>query len=102
MNRPELRACWLWTLGIGVVAIPLALVLGSGHVASKAGAYISAAFLLPSLLMWELVAPVAGSVIGGLASAAAQVVFLFAIVYLVRRVTEWAKERQSAAGSKSG
>ena len=91
MTRSELFACTAWTLASAAVLVPLALVAGSGH-ASISGVFgasvalVASLVLLPALLAWQMIEGVAGSVLGAIAAASAELACIFCLVYFVRRL----------------
>ena len=87
ITRSELINCSVWTLIVGVILVPTAMVLGSGHAPTGiVVAILATLFLLPAVASWELVGMPAGPVIGGITAAIAQFAWIFLWVYLVRRV----------------
>jgi cell division protein FtsW (lipid II flippase) len=95
--RSEIAKCTVWTLIVGAVLVPTALVLGSGHASTGfIVALVAVLFLLPSSLTWDVVGASAGPVVGGIAAAIAQFLWIFLWVYLVRRITVNRKRRVTA------
>jgi hypothetical protein len=91
MTRSEIISCGMWALIFGIVSVPIALVLGSGHAGSMVGAIFAVIFLMPAFILWMLVEPWGGSIIGGIAASCAQFGWLFFVVYLVKR---WISRRK--------
>jgi hypothetical protein len=91
MTRSEIISCGIWTLIFGIISVPIALALGSGHSGSMVGAIFAMVFLMPASIFWMLVEPWGGSIIGGIAAACAQFAWLFFLVYLVKR---WVSRRK--------
>jgi hypothetical protein len=78
--------CSIWTVLLGVIAVPAAMILGSGHASTGAVvAVLATLLLLPAVAAWQVVGMSTGPVVGGIAAAIAQFAWLFLWVYLVRR-----------------
>jgi len=99
MTRHELIACTGWTLGVGAVLVPSALVAGSGHVnvGGIAGAFVASFVLMPAYISWRIIEPIAGTVPGAIAAIAAEFACIFIIVYSFRRL-----RRRNANERKAG
>ncbi len=83
--RSELVKCSIWTILLGAILVPAALVLGSGHASTGVlVAVLATLLLLPAVATWQVVGMSTGPVVGGIAVVIAQFVWLFLWVYLVR------------------
>ena len=100
MDRKERFLRISLTLGINVVLFPAALIIGSGHFGGDLNSVVlivlviaASLFMLPSLIAWLLVGTWAGSVVGGIAVAAAQLGCTFWIVSHLRE--RWLNKRRA-------
>ncbi len=86
VKRPELLKSLIIAMGIFVILVPVAMILGSGHFGTGVVAQLAELFLLPMTSIWKIVEPKSGAIIGDIAMVIVQYLTILMLVSIARKI----------------